>query len=64
MAPNPKKKHSKRRQGGTWANYKLRPMTLAECPQCHSAKLPHRVCRSCGYYNGREVLPVETSGGE
>jgi len=64
MAPNPKKKHSKRRQGGKWANYRLRPVALAECPQCHSAKLPHRVCRSCGYYNGREVLPVETDSVE
>ena len=27
-----------------------------ECPQCHEAKLAHRVCAECGYYNGKEVL--------
>ena len=27
-----------------------------ECPQCHSVKLPHRLCPECGYYNGREVI--------
>ena len=31
---------------------------VAECSQCHSAKLPHRVCPTCGYYNGREVVTV------
>ena len=25
------------------------------CPQCHSPRLPHRVCPVCGSYKGREV---------
>lgn len=29
---------------------------VMECPQCHSFKLPHRICTECGFYNGREVL--------
>jgi large subunit ribosomal protein L32 len=29
---------------------------VMECPQCHSVKLPHRLCPECGYYNGREVI--------
>ena len=65
MPPLPKKKHSKRRQGGRFARYRhIRPVSLAECPQCHNAKLPHRMCRKCGYYNGREVVPVEADAGE
>lgn len=59
MPPLPKKKHSKKRQGGRASHFGIRPMSLAECPQCHSAKLPHRVCAECGYYNGREVIPAE-----
>lgn len=35
---------------------RLRSPALSECPQCHSQKLPHRVCPECGYYNGREVV--------
>jgi large subunit ribosomal protein L32 len=30
-----------------------------ECPQCHSPKLPHHVCPTCGTYNGREVIKME-----
>jgi large subunit ribosomal protein L32 len=29
------------------------------CPQCHEPKLPHRVCPSCGYYNGKEIVETE-----
>ena len=29
---------------------------MVECPQCHEMKLAHRICPSCGYYNGKEVL--------
>ena len=28
------------------------------CPQCGATRLPHRVCKSCGYYNGRQVVSV------
>jgi large subunit ribosomal protein L32 len=58
MPPLPKKKHSKARKGGRNAHNALRAVTRSECPQCHSAKLPHRMCPQCGYYNGREVIPM------
>jgi large subunit ribosomal protein L32 len=29
-----------------------------DCPVCGAAKMPHRVCRQCGHYNGRQVLSV------
>lgn len=59
MPPLPKKKHSKARKGGRTSHFGLRAVSLAECPQCHNAKLPHRVCPTCGYYNGREVVSAE-----
>jgi len=31
-----------------------------DCAQCGAAKEPHRVCPSCGYYRGRQVLTVST----
>ena len=58
MPPLPKKKHSKKRKGGRTAHFGLSRVTLSECPQCRAPKLPHRVCRTCGTYNGREVIPV------
>jgi large subunit ribosomal protein L32 len=36
-----------------------KPPGLNECPQCHSPKLPHHACPTCGYYNGREVVKKE-----
>ena len=32
------------------------PPTYNACPQCHSPRLPHRVCPVCGNYKGREVI--------
>ncbi|MBC7087353.1 MAG: 50S ribosomal protein L32 [Tissierellales bacterium] len=56
----PKRKTSKaRRDKRRASSYKLNKATFSECPQCHEPKQPHRVCRNCGYYDGREVIVVE-----
>ena len=55
----PKKKVSKARRDKRRANWKLEVPGMAECPQCHELKLPHRVCPSCGQYKGKEVIKVE-----
>jgi large subunit ribosomal protein L32 len=55
----PKRKISKSRRNMRKAQWKLDKPGLAECPQCHEPKLPHRVCKSCGYYKGKEVIKVE-----
>ncbi|PIR18250.1 MAG: 50S ribosomal protein L32 [Deltaproteobacteria bacterium CG11_big_fil_rev_8_21_14_0_20_49_13] len=28
----------------------------SKCPQCNEPRLPHRVCISCGFYNGKEII--------
>ena len=48
---NPKRKWSKARTGKRRSQWKLSVPNLVHCPQCHELKLPHRVCRACGYYN-------------
>ncbi len=55
--PNPKKRHSSSRQGMRRANWKLSLPSINSCPQCGQPKLPHRICSSCGFYNGELVLP-------
>ncbi len=55
----PKRKKSRSRVASRKAQWKIKEPTKSECPQCHAPKLPHRVCPSCGYYAGREVLEVE-----
>ncbi|MDD4839456.1 MAG: 50S ribosomal protein L32 [Clostridia bacterium] len=48
----PKSRISKMKKHSRSANWKLSPVGLVECPQCHEMKRSHRVCPSCGYYNG------------
>ncbi|WP_416198073.1 MAG: 50S ribosomal protein L32 [Sporanaerobacter sp.] len=56
----PKRKVSKARRDRRRASaYRLQKSTIVECPQCHEPKLPHRVCRACGYYDNKEVIEVE-----
>jgi large subunit ribosomal protein L32 len=57
--PNPKRRHSKQRTAKRRSHDFLTPTGLSECPNCHERKLPHRACRKCGTYKGREVLTVK-----
>jgi len=51
----PKKKTSKSRKNMRRAHDFLTTPSLSVCPQCKSAKMPHRACPSCGTYKGKEV---------
>ncbi|MCX7807431.1 MAG: 50S ribosomal protein L32 [Deltaproteobacteria bacterium] len=48
---------------------KITAPTLVPCPNCGEMMVPHRVCKSCGFYRGRKVIEVpkaeesESSGG-
>ena len=33
----------------------------AKCPDCGANRLNHRVCPSCGYYNGKQVLTIKAA---
>lgn len=57
--PNPFRKHSKSRTGKRRNSKKVRYVPLSRCPNCGELKLPHVVCRACGYYKGVQVLKVE-----
>lgn len=52
----PKRKVSKAKGRSRMANWKATAPNLVECPQCHELTVPHRMCKNCGYYNGREVV--------
>ena len=56
----PKQKISRQRRDKRRANWKLKKPDNAKCPHCGAARMPHRVCRECGYYGEREVLVVES----
>lgn len=55
MAQEPKKKHSKARKRTRRASIVLGKFSTIKCPNCKAEKLPHQVCLSCGFYNGKAV---------
>lgn len=55
----PKKRTSSQRRDKRRATHKVSAPRLNRCPQCHSPRLPHRVCPTCGTYAGREVISQE-----
>ncbi|MBS3994398.1 MAG: 50S ribosomal protein L32 [Alkaliphilus sp.] len=56
----PKRKSSKsRRDSRRSANIKMDTPNILKCPKCHEPNLSHRVCKKCGYYDGKEVIKVQ-----
>ncbi len=60
MGALPKRKYAKARRGKRRNHLGVTPPPRDYCPQCHSPKLPHRVCPTCGTYAGREVIEMES----
>jgi large subunit ribosomal protein L32 len=52
----PKQRQSHARTNKRRSQHKIVPAALRSCPRCGAARLPHRVCASCGTYAGREVV--------
>ncbi len=55
----PKKKTSKSKRDMRRAHDAISAPGISTCPQCQEPKAPHRVCESCGFYKGKEVLGSE-----
>lgn len=60
MGALPKRKTSRTRRGERRSHLHLTPVGLVTCPQCRKPRLPHRVCPSCGYYKGQEIVEVKS----
>jgi large subunit ribosomal protein L32 len=54
----PKRRMSKMRLRTRKAANRPKARQLSVCAQCGARVLPHRVCPSCGYYKGRQVVSV------
>lgn len=64
---SPKKKISKtksRTRHSTWQRLQLKKLSnkysISKCSNCGKTKLSHRVCPSCGYYKGKQVLTIKS----
>lgn len=52
----PKRRTSKTRKRKRRTHFKLNLPGMVTCPNCGEIKLSHRVCKECGFYDGRQVL--------
>lgn len=41
------------------AHHALTANETAKCPKCGEVVRPHRVCKKCGSYKGKEVIKTE-----
>ncbi len=57
----PKKKTSKSKRDMRRAHDALKSSVYEECSNCGELKRPHHVCKSCGIYNGRDVIEADSA---
>ena len=55
----PKKKMSRSRTRRRKATWKVSAPTTSACDNCGAQKIPHRLCKNCYTYKGREVVSAE-----
>ncbi|MDR3050264.1 MAG: 50S ribosomal protein L32 [Oscillospiraceae bacterium] len=55
----PKGKISKSRGRLRRTHWKLSAPGIVKCPRCQQMKLSHRICKHCGYYDGKQVIVTD-----
>jgi len=55
MPNEPKKRHSRQRQGKRRASIKLAVQRSVVCENCGSRHVSHTICANCGFYKGQLV---------
>lgn len=61
MPQEPKKRHSRQRQGKRRAAIHFSLLNAVACPNCGTMNPPHTICKSCGFYKGKDVLGKKPS---
>jgi large subunit ribosomal protein L32 len=59
MPQEPKKRHSRARQGKRRNSIKLTVSKYSTCSNCGAKIAFHIVCPECGYYKGAKVLTIK-----
>ena len=52
----PKKRLTRARSGNRQSHDRLKAPSLVSCTNCKTVILPHRVCKNCGFYKGKQVV--------
>ncbi len=57
--PVPKRRLTSTRKRTRSANKHYVAKGIATCSNCQQPKLPHHVCRNCGFYGQKQILKIE-----
>lgn len=56
----PKYKVSKTRRNMRRSHHALKPTGRSTCPGCGEIRLPHTVCKACGFYKGKIAIRAKS----
>lgn len=56
MPQEPKRRHSRQRKGKRRASITLKTYFGVTCSNCAALNPPHVVCKSCGFYQGKQII--------
>ncbi|MFH0804606.1 MAG: 50S ribosomal protein L32 [Patescibacteria group bacterium] len=56
----PAKRRTKQSKRQRASHFALEIITLSTCPKCKKSTLPHHICKFCGYYQGVDILKLDT----
>ena len=54
----PKSKITRSKRGMRRAHDSLKAINVVECPNCGEQKIIHHICKACGYYGDKEIIPI------
>ena len=57
-------RHTRSHTANRRSHHALKAPALAVCKHCGANHRPHHMCLECGYYNGRQVVDLETKKAE
>jgi large subunit ribosomal protein L32 len=52
----PRSRLSNARKNIRRAHHAKKPKHMVQCSNCSTKKMPHCICQSCGYYDGRAIV--------
>ena len=53
-------RHTRGHSGNRRSHHALKAENLSTCSHCGKPHRPHHMCLECGYYNGRQVMDLES----
>lgn len=60
MGGEPKRRHSRARKGKRRASISLSIPNAIVCANCNAMNLAHTICKTCGFYRGKEYIKKST----